>query len=141
MGLRTAGARLEEGAMLPPLRYAQKLRPSVASLDRMTAGRGVPTARDPGAVATWKRGPEIWLPQGVSARATGGDTLTLRPSFASLDVIAAGLMPSRLAYPPSHPNPSHAHTWAPNRFLPRRRCAEWDRPRRYQVYGGRGPHP
>eukprot|EP00959_Pyramimonas_sp_CCMP1952_P016861 357566-Pyramimonas_sp.AAC.1 len=67
------------------LRYAQILRPSVASLDRMTAGGGMPAAFDPGTVATWKRGPGIWLPQGVVVRASTVCTLTSRPSVASLE--------------------------------------------------------
>eukprot|EP00959_Pyramimonas_sp_CCMP1952_P293722 6143171-Pyramimonas_sp.AAC.2 len=34
----------------------------------------MPSAFDPGAVATWKRGLGIWPPQGVFARALGGET-------------------------------------------------------------------
>eukprot|EP00959_Pyramimonas_sp_CCMP1952_P370355 7756399-Pyramimonas_sp.AAC.1 len=71
LGLRAAGAILEEGAMRSSLRYTQILRPSVASLDRVTAGSGMPTAFDPGTVAAWKRGPGIWLPHGGACEGVG----------------------------------------------------------------------
>eukprot|EP00959_Pyramimonas_sp_CCMP1952_P282666 5907986-Pyramimonas_sp.AAC.1 len=53
-GPRAAGVMLEKGGMQTSLIYTQIVRPSVATLERMTEGWMRPKAFDPGISRIWE---------------------------------------------------------------------------------------